>query len=69
VRISSATTDLFQVASNVDALRFVPIGLKDIIPLAVSMLLPFVPVGAAGRTGGRDLGGRQEPAVLTTDTR
>jgi hypothetical protein len=40
----SATTDLFQVVSNVHALRFVPIDLKDIITLAVAMLVPFVPV-------------------------
>jgi hypothetical protein len=40
----SATTDLFQVVSNVHALRFVPVDLKDIITLAVALLLPFVPV-------------------------
>jgi hypothetical protein len=40
----SATTDLFQVVSNVNAIRFVPISLKDIIPLAIAMLVPFLPV-------------------------
>jgi hypothetical protein len=40
----SAAADLFQVVSNVHALRFVPVDLKDLITLAVAMLLPFVPV-------------------------
>jgi hypothetical protein len=40
----SATTDLFQVVSNVHAIRFVPVDLKDIITLVVALLLPFVPV-------------------------
>lgn len=40
----SATTDLYSVAANVYAMRFVPVDLKDLIALAVAMLLPFVPV-------------------------
>jgi hypothetical protein len=40
----SATTDLYSVAANVYAMRFVPVDLKDLIPLAVAMVLPFVPV-------------------------
>jgi hypothetical protein len=40
----SATTDLYQVASNVYAIRFVPVEPKDLLPLAVAMLLPFAPV-------------------------
>jgi hypothetical protein len=40
----SATTDLYQVVSNVYAIRPVPIDLKDLIPLVIAMLIPFVPV-------------------------
>jgi hypothetical protein len=40
----SATTDLYQIVSNVHAIRFVPINLKDLIVLVLAMLLPFVPV-------------------------
>jgi hypothetical protein len=40
----SATTDLYQVVSNVYAIRFLPVGLKDLAMLVVAMLLPFVPV-------------------------
>lgn len=40
----SATTDLFGVVANVHAIRFLPLGLKDLIALAAAMLLPFVPV-------------------------
>ena len=40
----SATTDLYQVVSNVYAIRPVPVDLKDLIPLVVAMLIPFVPV-------------------------
>jgi hypothetical protein len=40
----SATTDLYSVAANVHALRFVPVDLKDLVPLVAAMLLPFVPV-------------------------
>lgn len=40
----SATTDLYSIVSNVHAVRFVPVDLKDLIALAVAILLPFVPV-------------------------
>jgi hypothetical protein len=40
----SATADLYAVVANVHAIRFVPIDIKDLIALAVAMLLPFVPV-------------------------
>jgi hypothetical protein len=40
----SATTDLYQIVSNVYAIRFVPISLKDLIALVLAMLAPFVPV-------------------------
>jgi hypothetical protein len=40
----SAAADLCQVVSNVYAIRFVPVDLKDLIVLAGAMLLPFVPV-------------------------
>ena len=40
----SAVADLSQVASNVQAMRFVPVDLKDLMVLAVALLLPFVPV-------------------------
>jgi hypothetical protein len=40
----SATADLYAVASNVNAIRFVPFDLKNLIALTVALLLPFVPV-------------------------
>jgi hypothetical protein len=40
----SATTDLYSVAANVYAMRFVPVDLKDLIALALAMLVPFIPV-------------------------
>jgi hypothetical protein len=40
----SAVADFSQVASNVQAIRFVPVDLKDLMALAVALLLPFVPV-------------------------
>lgn len=40
----SATADLYAVVSNVAAIRFIPIDLKDLIALVGAMLLPFVPV-------------------------
>jgi hypothetical protein len=40
----SATADLYAVASNVYSIRFVPVDLKDLIALAVALLVPFVPV-------------------------
>ena len=40
----SATTDLYQVVGNVYAMGAFPFGLRGLIGLAVSALLPFVPV-------------------------
>jgi hypothetical protein len=40
----SATTDLYSVVSSVYAIRFVPVDLKNLIALAVALLIPFVPV-------------------------
>lgn len=40
----SATADLYSVVSNVYAMRFVPVDLKNLIALAVALLLPFGPV-------------------------
>ena len=40
----SATTDLYQVVSNVYNMETIPLDLKDLIPLAIATLLPFVPV-------------------------
>ena len=40
----SATTDLYQVVSNVYAMGAFPFGLRGILGLTVSALLPFVPV-------------------------
>jgi hypothetical protein len=40
----SATTDLFQVVSNVYQIRCVPLALQDLIAVTVAVLLPFVPV-------------------------
>jgi hypothetical protein len=40
----SATADLYGVVANVHAIRFVPIDLKDLVPLATAVVLPFVPV-------------------------
>jgi hypothetical protein len=40
----SATTDLYGVVANVHAIRFLPLDLKDLIPLVAALLLPFVPV-------------------------
>lgn len=40
----SATTDLYQVVSNVYDMRIIPLDLKDLVPLAIATLLPFVPV-------------------------
>lgn len=40
----SATTDLYQVVSNVYAMRLLPIDLRAILPLVIATLLPFVPV-------------------------
>jgi len=40
----SATTDLYQVVSNVYAMKFVPVDVQSVIFLAAVTLLPFVPV-------------------------
>jgi hypothetical protein len=40
----SATTDLYQVVSNVYEMRFVPVDLTSVTLLIGAMLLPFVPV-------------------------
>lgn len=40
----SATADLYSVVSNVYAIRFFAIGLKDLFILGIALLLPFVPV-------------------------
>lgn len=40
----SATTDLYQIVSNVYAIRFVPMDIKDLIPLVAAVVLPFVPI-------------------------
>lgn len=40
----SATTDLYQVASNVYDMKILPLDLRDVIAFAVAVLLPFLPV-------------------------
>lgn len=40
----SATADLYSIVANVHAIRFVPVDIKDLIALAVALLIPFVPV-------------------------
>jgi hypothetical protein len=40
----SATADLYAVAANVQSIRFVPVGLKDLTLLAGATALPFLPV-------------------------
>jgi hypothetical protein len=40
----SATADLYAVVANVHGLRLIPLDVKDLIPLAVAMLIPFIPV-------------------------
>ena len=40
----SATTDLYQVAANVYEMGFLPFEPKDLSPLVVATLLPFIPV-------------------------
>jgi hypothetical protein len=40
----SATTDLYQIVSNVYAMKFVPLDVQSVIFLAAMTLLPFVPV-------------------------
>ena len=40
----SATTDLYSIVANVDAMRIVPLQLKNLILLTVMTLLPFLPI-------------------------
>ncbi len=40
----SATTDLYSIVANVQALRLVPIDLRSVLFLCGAMLIPFVPV-------------------------
>ena len=40
----SATTDLYQVVSNVYQIKTVPLDLQDLVAVIVAALLPFVPV-------------------------
>jgi hypothetical protein len=40
----SATTDLYQVAGNVYQMRDLPFGLKNLMPIVVATMLPFIPV-------------------------
>jgi hypothetical protein len=40
----SATTDLYQLVSNVYQIKSVPLDLQDLIAVIVAVLLPFVPV-------------------------
>jgi hypothetical protein len=40
----SATTDLYQLVSNVYQIKSVPLDLQDLIAVIVAVLLPFLPV-------------------------
>jgi hypothetical protein len=40
----SSTADLYSVAANADAIRFMPVDLKDLLAIVAALLLPFVPV-------------------------
>ncbi len=40
----SATIDLYSVAGNVRRMSIVPFGLRELVPLVVATLLPFVPL-------------------------
>jgi len=40
----SATTDLYQVVSNVYQIKSVPLDLQDLVAVVIAVLLPFVPV-------------------------
>ena len=40
----SATTDLYQVVSNVYDMRTVPIDVRDVLLLVATTLLPFLPI-------------------------
>jgi hypothetical protein len=39
----SATTDLYQLVSNVYQMKAVPLDLQDLIAMIVMILLPFLP--------------------------
>lgn len=43
----SATTDLYQIVSNVCEMKSFPFGLKNLTSLIVVTLLPFLPVALA----------------------
>ncbi len=40
----SATTDLYQVVSNVYQIKSAPLDLQDLVAVIIAVLLPFVPV-------------------------
>jgi FtsH-binding integral membrane protein len=40
----SATTDLYQVVSNVYQIKSVPLDLQDLVAVIVAVLLPFLPI-------------------------
>lgn len=40
----SATTDLYSIVSNVRAMSVVPFGPRDLLPLVIAALLPFLPL-------------------------
>jgi len=40
----SAMTDLYQVVGNVYEVKDIPFGLRDLIPVVVAALIPFIPV-------------------------
>ena len=40
----SATTDLYQVVSNVYRIKSAPLDLQDLVAVIIAVLLPFVPV-------------------------
>jgi hypothetical protein len=40
----SAMTDLYQVVGNVYEVTDLPFGLKDLTPIVIAALIPFVPV-------------------------
>jgi hypothetical protein len=40
----STTIDLYSIAANANAMRLVPVDLKNFIVLCVAMLIPFAPV-------------------------
>jgi hypothetical protein len=53
----SATTDLYQVVSNVYQIKSVPLDLQDLVAIIVAVLLPFVPVLLYGNPAQRDCAG------------